>query len=166
MNLRRIAISLSALWFSVSLSQVLLPEAVAGGFYLAVEQADASVTARAPGAVLVVRPYGCHQPSDAELTATAEGFVNGKRESVPLKLAAIDHGVYAISQQWGSDGVWVVAIRGKYNKAICSALVQLGANGKVALSAATRRLPVRIIHRDLSAAEIDSVLRNPQSRVG
>src|ERR1044071_5439515 len=73
--------------------------ALAGGFQLAVE-APASGDERAKDAALLVRPYGCHTPADANVTATAEGIVNGRRQSIPLELTPDEKGVYAITQQW------------------------------------------------------------------
>lgn len=105
--------------------------ALAGGFQLSVETPNSSSDAQMKDAVLVARTYGCHQPADARLSATAEGLVNGARKSVALELRSIGSGVYAIKQQWASEGTWVLTLTGAYNGMTSSVLVELGPNGKV-----------------------------------
>ena len=86
--------------------------ALAGGFQINIEAPDSS-DAELKGAALLVRTYGCHQPWDAEVSATAEGMVDGKRQSMKIELTRTSKGVYAIRKQWASKGVWVVAITDK-----------------------------------------------------
>lgn len=105
--------------------------ALAGGFQLSVETPDASSAAHQKDAVLIVRTFGCHTPADAAITATAEGLINGKRQSMKLELTPNATGVYAIRKQWASEGTWVVTISGAYNGMISSLLVELGPNGSV-----------------------------------
>ena len=109
----------------------LAPAALAGGFQLSVETPDASTAAQPKGAVLIVRTFGCHTPADAAITATAEGLVNGKRQSMNLELTPAATGVYAIRKQWASEGAWVVTVSGAYNGMTSSLLVELGPNGSV-----------------------------------
>lgn len=79
-------------------------------------QVGPPVAGNAPSAkraVLVVRPVGCADPAQAQITATAEGIVNGARRSMPLTLAALPTpGVHAIQPEWPSPGVWVVNLIG------------------------------------------------------
>ena len=105
--------------------------AFAGGFQLSVETPSGSSDAQMKDVVLVARTYGCHQPADAKLSAAAEGLVNGERKSVTLDLRSIGSGVYAIKQQWPSEGTWVLTLTGSYNGMTSSVLVQLGPYGKV-----------------------------------
>ena len=102
----------------------------AGGFQLAVE-APASGYTHVKDAVLLVRTYGCHTPADANVTATAEGIVNGRRTSIPLELKADEKGVYAITQQWQSEGTWILSFTGTYNGMTCTVFVDLADGGKV-----------------------------------
>lgn len=143
--------------------------AFAGGFYISVEQPQNASDPHLKDAVLVVRADGCHQPSDAKISAIAEGVVDGKRRSLPLRLREVGEGVYAIHQQWPSNGSWVVAVTGMYLGHTRSVLVELGANGAVvtkATGANKTKLPVRMADREFSAREIDaalaSVVRNGQ----
>lgn len=105
--------------------------AAAGGFQLSVETPAASTDSQMKGVVLIARTYGCHQPADAKLSATAEGLVRGQRKSLAVELRSIGSGVYAIKQQWPSEGAWVLALTGAYNGMTSSVLVELGPNGKV-----------------------------------
>src|SRR5437867_7940030 len=79
-----------------SLSSALLltiaSPALAGGFQLSVETPAGSADPQLKDIVLIARTYGCHQPADAKLSATAEGFVSGDRRSLPLELRSIGSG--------------------------------------------------------------------------
>lgn len=139
--------------------------ASAGGFQLSVETPSGS-DPQMKDIVLVARTYGCHQPADAKLSATAEGLVNGVRKSVALELRSIGSGVYAIKQQWPSEGTWVVALTGAYNGMTSSVLVQLGPNGKVLPGTrldegAMKGVHARGARRQWVAADIDKALQSP-----
>lgn len=135
------------------------PQALAGGFYLTVEMPSAN-NPQHKDAVLLVRPYGCHQPSDAKLSATAEGVVNGERRSVPLQLTRVSEGVYAIRREWPAEGAWVLAINGAYNGHDSGVLVRLGADGKATAKQHSSRNEVnaKTFPRKLTREEIESAL--------
>jgi hypothetical protein len=133
--------------------------ALAGGFQLAVEPAPQS-DAELKNAAMIVRTFGCNQPSDANVTATAEGLVAGKRQSLKVDLLPTTKGVYAINQQWSSEGHWVVAITGNYNGHTSSALVKLGPGGKLEVNNGVKKhKTVQVVGRKLSAEEIDAALQ-------
>ncbi|MFY9554950.1 MAG: hypothetical protein WAV47_09595, partial [Blastocatellia bacterium] len=118
------------------------------------------------GVVLIARTYGCHQPADAKLSATAEGLINGKRRSIPLELHGVGSGVYAIKQEWPSEGAWVIALTGDYNSMTSSVLVRLGENGQVMPGTSLKEGNLKGVHatgarRKWIAQEIDSALRTP-----
>ena len=153
-----------------SLSSALLltiaSPAVAGGFQLSVETPAGSADPQLKDIVLIARTYGCHQPADATLSATAEGFVSGNRRSLPLELRSIGSGVYAIKQQWPSEGTWVLALTGAYNGMTSSVLVELGPNGKVLPDTRLEEGNLKGVHakgarRPWIAEDIDSALRSP-----
>ena len=79
--------------------------------------------------VLVVRPRVCDNPAAVQITGTAEGLVNGTRQSLPLTLVAINsvEGVYAVQQQWPDNGQWVLQLNGSCPspKAAASTLVPM-----------------------------------------
>ncbi len=63
------------------------------------------------GAALVVRTYRHASPEAIPLTGTAEGVVEGVRQSIPLHFTATGRpGVFTIDQRWPSEGAWVLAI--------------------------------------------------------
>jgi len=77
--------------------------------------------------VVAVRAVVCQDLANVKVSGTAEGLVNGKRESLPITLAVIDQAeaVYAIVQQWPQDGSWVLHLKGSCSnpKAEASTLV-------------------------------------------
>lgn len=84
---------------------------LAGGFALQIGKPSANPEAQAKGAVLVVRGYACHDPEKTTVTATAEGIVNGKRETIPLKLIPLSaQSTFALTRQWPLEGKWVITL--------------------------------------------------------
>ncbi|MFQ5572412.1 MAG: hypothetical protein ACE5G0_22285 [Rhodothermales bacterium] len=143
---------------AVLLAALCIAAAMPGGFQLRVDvPKDAS-----SDVVLLVRTYGCNQPAKAKVSGTAEGMVDGKRQSVPLKLKAVAKGVYSIEQQWADEGTWVLAFTGTYRGRVTSTLVTLGTNGKVAMkkTAAGQTPDARFFPRKLSAGDIESALQH------
>lgn len=138
--------------------------ALAGGFQLSVETPGSTSDAQMKDAVLIARTFGCHQPADAKLSATAEGLVNGARKSVALELRSIGSGVYAIKQQWPSEGTWVLALTGAYNGMTSSVLIELGSNGTVLPGTRLQEGSLKGVHargarRQWIASDIDAALR-------
>ena len=129
----------------------------AGGFYLSLEMPANANAAQTKDAVLLVRAYGCHQPEDALISATAEGFVNGRRETIKLQLHPASKGVYAIKQQWPTEGVWLVAVRGNYLGAQRAALLELSPDGTVKIEKAAGKEPrVKTLPRELTSTDIET----------
>ncbi len=64
--------------------------------------------------IVAVRAVVCQDLANVKVSGTAEGLVNGKRESLPITLTVIDQteGVYAVAQQWPQDGTWVLHLKG------------------------------------------------------
>ena len=77
--------------------------------------------------VVAVRAVVCEDLANVKISGTAEGIVNGKRESLPLTLLTIDRAeaVYAVGQQWPQDGTWLLHLKGSCGspKADASTLV-------------------------------------------
>lgn len=160
--------SIRPLTIAASLSTALLltiaSPALAGGFQLSIETPSGG-DPELKDAVLIVRTFGCHQPADAKLSASAEGLINGNRKSLPLELRSIGSGVYALKQQWPSEGHWVLALTGAYNGMTSSVLVELGANGKVLPGTRLEEGNLKGVHargvrRVWLAEDIDSALRS------
>jgi hypothetical protein len=97
-------------------------------FRLEIGPAVAGGGVKLKNAVLMVRPRLCDDPASVLVRGSAEGVVDGVRQSVPLTLVAMPTaGVYAVTRQWG-NGSWVLALTATCpaRKATAGALVPLG----------------------------------------
>ncbi|MGH7624837.1 MAG: hypothetical protein ACREOJ_05875 [Gemmatimonadaceae bacterium] len=110
------------------------------------------------GAVLLVHAMmHDHTPAASDLSASAEGIVNGQRRTIALRLDATPQpGVFALRQQWPGQGAWLLRVTLAGNT---TALVTLAADNTVA----SVRVPTRMasdmpLPRAVSAREVDSVL--------
>jgi hypothetical protein len=93
-------------------------------------KAPAQVSKVKTDAVLAVRSEGCADPAKARITGSAEGLVNGARQTVPLSLIPGQvPGVYIVSRDWPYQGVWVVNLSGSCASAKAGALVPIGPAG-------------------------------------
>jgi hypothetical protein len=125
----------------------------AGDFWISIQSPNTVKDAAARNAVVLVRADGCHNPSEAAITATAEGMVNGMRRSIPLKLEAVSQpGTWALSAQWPAEGVWVLEFRAVYRGLERGALVRL-APGKFEKQSA------QLFHRKITAEDVATVLK-------
>lgn len=81
-------------------------------------------------AVLTVKAIGCLQPDKAKIAATAVGIVDGKRQSIPLKLAGLSTpGMFALTRQWPAQGKWVIQLVGTNQGMVTNVLVSAGPDG-------------------------------------
>lgn len=134
--------------------------ALAGGFQIAAE--NPRNHPELSGAGLVVRTFGCREPANATLTGTAEGIVNGRRQSVPLHFTLTSTGVYAVKRLWPAEGAWVLAINGSYWGHSSSILVELDANGElqtVTHQSGAETVRAQVVPRQLTAQEIEGALQ-------
>jgi hypothetical protein len=96
-------------------------------------------------------------PKITDLTATAEGLVNGSRQTISLNLSATGQpGVFAVRKQWPASGAWLI----KITLVNTTALVSIDASGRVA----SVNIPQQVqsngqrVPRAVSAHDIDSTL--------
>lgn len=141
--------------FLVSL--FLYTSASAGGFHISVKKTNGEVTAYAKNVMLIVQPFGCHKPTDAQISGTAEGIVNGKRKSIELKFVKNNNGISTLTKQWPDEGVWVIAINASYNDAKSSALVEVGTDYNLVLS--KNDDGIKTFHKKLDKSEVESSLK-------
>ena len=76
----------------------------------------------------VVRSRLCDDVDSVRVAGTAEGIVNGARQSVPLAIVRLSTpGVHAVQQQWGNAGQWIVHLKATCpaTGAVTSALVPM-----------------------------------------
>jgi hypothetical protein len=115
----------------------------------------------AKSSLLVVRPSGCVNPATVQITATAEGIVDGARRSIPLRLTPMPTpGVHAIAKEWPNGGVWIMSLAGTCAGKTAGVIVSLGESGEY------HRDAVKHLAHAATASEIDASLRTlaPGSR--
>lgn len=128
--------------------------ALAEGFTFTIGNPVASQEFQMKAAAFVFRTNGCAEPGKSQISATAEGLVNGARRSVVLKVtAASKPGVYAVFQNWPARGDWVVNLRGVCASESAGALVPIGPKGFIRESA-------KFFPRPASSAEIETSLKD------
>lgn len=130
--------------------------ATTGGFQLRVEEAGEGTDAH-----ILVRTYRCNEPERAQVSATAEGVVDGKRVSRDLSLRTVRRGVYTLDRTWPRQGRWVLALYGRYKGQKASTLVTLDRAGGIARRMTDKgEAPnVRVYDHFLSRADIDHALQ-------
>jgi len=102
---------------------------------------------------MAVRVENCADVANAQVTATAEGIVNGRRRSVPVRLvAATTPGAFAVSHDWPWEGAWVVHLTGHCGASAASAVVPFGPNGFIRESS-------KFFPRAATADEVEAVLK-------
>jgi hypothetical protein len=107
---------------------------------------------RTKSASFVFRTTGCTEPEKADVSATAEGFVDGARRSLTLKIVTSSKpGVYAVFQQWDA-GRWIVVLKGLCGSGQAGAVIPVGPHGFV-------REASKFFTHPATAAEIDAGLK-------
>jgi hypothetical protein len=83
------------------------------------------------GAVLLVHARWCDPGFPNSIAGIADGVVNGKRQTLPLRIVPTSHeDVYAIHPQWPPDGIWVLTITANEHTSV-SSVVTLNRKGSV-----------------------------------
>jgi hypothetical protein len=90
---------------AAALMAAVAPAALAGG-------ANAKVSGPAKDGRYTVQTYACSNPANLHVTAWAEGLVNGKRQTVPIKIEMTRaKGVYDFKRTWPEGGQWAIRMR-------------------------------------------------------
>jgi hypothetical protein len=104
-------------------------------------------------AAFVFRTEGCAEPEKPEVSATAEGMVEGVRRSVAVRVMTTNKpGVFAVTQTWPSEGKWLVNLKGVCGAHSAGAVVPMNAKGFIRESA-------KFFPRPASASEIEASLK-------
>ncbi|HXJ38768.1 MAG TPA: hypothetical protein VNH18_05790, partial [Bryobacteraceae bacterium] len=83
----------------------------AGNFIIQADNPKTNPEAMAKNVVVLARISSCHSPEKTTVTATADGIINGKRQTLPLKVIHLsDSGVYAVAHGWPAEGTWTVTM--------------------------------------------------------
>jgi hypothetical protein len=126
---------------------------LAEGFAFAIASPVASQNFAMKSAAFVFRTEGCAEPSKPQITATAEGMVKGARKSVVLKIQPDSRpNIYAVFQNWASDGDWIVNLKGTCVNATAGAIVPIGPKGFIRESA-------KFFPRPATDAEVEASLK-------
>jgi hypothetical protein len=117
------------------------------------------------GAFLTVRTYHHGDPLGYDISGTAEGLVNGKRESVRLDIRRLPQtGMYAVRWQKPAQGTWALLISTTRDGSfMASALVSINGSGRVA-GVSVPSNPIEggrwVVPRKVASAEVDALLRS------
>jgi hypothetical protein len=159
---RRLAL-VAALALSLGTSLGLPAAAAAGPPWISVELPANPFDRASRGAYLLVHSFHHGTAVGLPVTGRAEGVVNGRRRTVPLRLEATSRqGVYALHNQWGTEGTWTLVLtvrQGPEDTVGATALVELSADGRVAVRVPTQRHREGDFPRAVSAEEVDQALR-------
>lgn len=119
------------------------------------------------GAFMTVRTYHHGDLIGYELTGTAEGLVNGRRQTAKLNIQRLSRpGVYAVRWQKPAEGTWVLMVSSSRDGThAASAMVSIDNRGRVA-SVTVPSDPIEggrwQVPRKVAAAEVDALLRAPR----
>jgi hypothetical protein len=156
---------LSKLAIATVLSAIVVTSAIAGPPWIAIEYPVNPHDPNTRGAFCTVRTYHHGDLMSFDVSGTAEGMVNGKRQSVRLDIRRLPQaGTYAVRWQKPAQGKWALVIstaqEGHY---MASALVDVDARGQVA-SVSVPSDPIEggrwQVPRKVAAAELEAVLKN------
>ncbi len=156
---------LKNLAFVVFLSLVCAGVVAAGPPWIAIEYPANPSDPGTRGAFLTVRTYHHGDMMGYDISGTAEGLVNGKRQSVRLDIRRLPQaGMYAVRWQKPTQGTWALLITTTRDGAhMASALVSIDSSGRVA-GVSVPADPIEngrwLVPRKIASAEVDAVLRN------
>ena len=139
--------------------------AIAGPPWIAIEYPANPHDPGTRGALLTVRTYHHGELISYQLSGTAEGIVNGRRQTMPLDIRRLTQaGMYAVRFQKPAQGNWMLVITSSQNGAFAaSALVTLDSSGGVAsvsVPSGTIENGRWRVPRRVASAEIDAMLKN------
>ena len=137
--------------------------ALAGPPWIAIEYPANPFDQSSRDAFLTVRTYHHGDLMSKTVTGTAEGVVNGKRQSVRLDIRPGSMaGMYVVRWQRPADGRWVLVINsGSQGVIDATAVVEISPTGTVAsVTVPTRAISNGwITPREVASAEIDALLQ-------
>jgi len=121
--------SIRNLFAAAAIAAVATP-LIGGGLFVLLGNPEASPEALAKKAVLTLKLAGCHEPEKATIVGTAIGDSGGRRTSIPLKIVPLSTpGMYAVTQQWPSEGRWALQFVGRHDSRVTTTVVAAGPGG-------------------------------------
>ena len=135
---------------------------LAGGLWLEVGNPAANPEAKEKGAALVLRIMACKSPEKTNITATAEGIVEGSRRTVALRVIPLSTpGTFAVTREWPSEGNWAVravATNPEYKDYATGVVVRIEQGG-------FDRADVKRFYHAPTPTEVDTALRREPEAV-
>jgi hypothetical protein len=116
------------------------------------------------GAFLLVHAFHHGLPLQQPISGTAEGIVNGKRRSIALTTEKTSRpGVFALRNQWGTAGRWVLVLtvdQGEHpGMDVAQAIVEISEQGSVTAVRVPLKDDQNGFPRKATAAEIEAALK-------
>ncbi len=136
---------------------------LAGPPWISIESPANPYNSETRGALLVVRVYHHGEAAFYPVSGTAEGLVDGKRQSSKLSFGSTSTpGMYTLKYAKPESGTWLLIIHvgedGQHGQA--TAVVSLGADGQVAsVQVPTKKDGDYTLPRELSEAEVTARLK-------
>jgi hypothetical protein len=138
-----------------------------GAPWLALEAPANPMDSDTRGAAFVVHAYYHERNVGYPVTGTAEGLVDGQRETIELDVRPTSRtGVYAVHPNWPDEGHWVLKLTPMRDDSSVTLVAELGPNGGVGeeafFGAPSRSLAVtsiRVVTGTVSTEQVDVALR-------
>src|SRR2546429_9747971 len=114
------------------------------------------------GAFLLVHAFHHGREMGYIVTGTAEGIVNGARQSVTLQFTETSReGVHALKRTWPQEGTWTLVIKANQGPDdLATAVVELGPDGEAAaVRVPTPQRPGWTVPAPVPMDQIDAPLR-------
>ena len=137
---------------------------LAGPPWIAIEYPVNPHDSNTRGALLTVRTYHHGELMSYDLVGTAEGIVNGHRQTMAIDIRRLPQaGMYAVRWQKPAQGTWAIVLTAKQNGSFAAtALVSIDSRGGVA-SVSVPSDPIENgrwrVPRKVAAGEIDALLK-------
>ncbi len=146
-----------------ALTLIAFSTALAGPPWIAIEYPANPFDRASRDAFLTVRTYHHGNLMERTVTGTAEGIVNGKRQTMRLDIRpGSQAGMYVVRWQRPAAGKWVLVINaGQQGVVDASAVVEIGPTGGIAgVTVPTRHVGDGWIGpRAVAAAEVEGLLQ-------
>jgi len=138
------------------------PAPVAGPPWISIEYPVNPYDATTRDAFLVVHAFHHGTPTAFPVSGTAEGLVNGQRQTIKLEFQKASRtGEFALRKQWPDQGTWTLVIgvlQGPEDRV--TALVDLAADGHVArINVPTRKEGSWVVPAKVAMSDVEAGLR-------
>ena len=149
---------------AAALSSIAITTALAGPPWIAIEYPVNPHDPNTRGAFCTARTYHHGDLMSYEVTGTAEGLVNGKRETVRLDIRRLPQaGMYVVRWQKPAQGKWALVIStSRDGHFMATALVDVDSRGRVAMVSVpsdSRENGRWQVPRKVAASELDALLQ-------